>query len=327
MTASAYVDIAPPMESAFLDAPYLVIPGVTTSLPVAVQLTNRNNDGTRHDVRLFGPAGWNGTGDQVGLDFAAEDESRIQQWAIQVPAEVKPGDYDFGIRLEGRVADGKEYPRNAVARVVDLIVPKDIRVGVIQSYDDTFVTTLRKMGVAHETIEAKDFSLEHLQQFTTIIVDIRAYLVREDLVANNATLLDYVKQGGTLLVNYQKTFEWRPELAPYPIHVSRNRVTREDAAMTVLDNVHPLFTTPNTIGATDWDGWRQERGLYFPNKWDDAYTPLIECHDPDETIPPGSLLLADYGEGKYLYTALGWYRQLRELHPGALRVFANMLAL
>ena len=327
MNTSAYVDIAPPMESAFVDSPYLVIPGQADTLVLPVALSNREADAAVHHSKVFGAPGWKGTGERITVGFGASDETRIVQVPVTIPEDVGPGDYAFGVRLEGREADGALYPRNTLVRVVDVTVPEEIRVGVIQSYDDTYVKTLAKMGVDHGLIEAGDFSLETLAQYDTIIVDIRAYLVREDLVANNATLLDYVKAGGTVLVNYQKTFEWRPELAPYPIHLSRNRVTREDAAMDVLQPEHPIFTTPNVIGAGDWDGWLQERGLYFPSKWDDAYTPLIECHDPDEIIPPGSLLVADYGEGTYVYTALGWYRQLRELHPGALRVFANMLAL
>jgi len=97
--------------------------------------------------------------------------------------------------------------------------------------------------------------------------------------------------------------------------------------MEMLESKHPIFTTPNSITEADWDGWIQERGLYFPDKWDDAYTPLIATADPGEFIPPGSCLIAEYGEGTYFYTALGWYRQLRALHPGSLRVFVNMLAL
>ena len=126
---------------------------------------------------------------------------------------------------------------------------------------------------------------------------------------------------------YHKTFDWNSDYAPYPISLSRNRVTREDAEVSVLVPEHPLLNEPNKIGPSDWDGWIQERGLYFPSTWHEAYTPLIATNDPGEDIPPGSYLVATHGKGNYVYTALGWYRQLRELHPGALRCFANMLAL
>ena len=199
--------------------------------------------------------------------------------------------------------------------------------GVVQSYDNTFMTVLEKLNIPHEALTIEDFSQAKLDTFSAIIIDIRAYLVRPDLAANNAALLDYAARGGTLLVMYQKTEEWKPEFAPYPITVSRNRVTREDAPVKLLVPGHPVFTTPNAIRPEDWDGWIQERGLYFPSEWDAAFTPLIECNDPDESNPPGSLLIAKHGEGTYVYTALVLYRQIRELHPGALRLFVNMIAL
>jgi hypothetical protein len=202
-----------------------------------------------------------------------------------------------------------------------------VRVGVITSYDNVIMETLTRLRVRHEAIVQGEITPARLKQFDVVIVDIRAYLAREDLVANNQVLLDYVKHGGTAVVMYQKTYEWKPEYAPYPIHVSRNRVTVEETPIEVLVPDHPLFNTPNTVVPEDWLGWVQERGLYFPDKWDDHYTPLICTNDPDEDIPPGSCLICEYGEGTYLYTALVWYRQLREAHPGALRLFANMLAL
>jgi hypothetical protein len=166
-----------------------------------------------------------------------------------------------------------------------------------------------------------------LARYTTVLVDIRAYLDRPDLVANNQTLLDYVKNGGTAIVFYHKTFEWEPSYAPYPITIGRGRVTVETAPIEILQPDYPLFNTPNRIGTGDWDNWIQERGLYFPSSWADEYTPLVAVSDPGETTPPGSVLVAEYGEGTYMYTALVWYRQLRALNPGALRIFANMLAL
>jgi hypothetical protein len=197
----------------------------------------------------------------------------------------------------------------------------------VQSYDDTFMTTLERLRVPHAALQVDDFTPAKLDTFSTIILDIRAYLVRPDVAANNEALFEYVKRGGTLIVNYHKNFEWNEGFAPYPIAISRNRVTVEDAPIKLLVPDHPLFNIPNEIRPSDWDGWIQERGLYFPHRWDDAYTPLIEVNDPGENNPPGSCLIAQYGNGAYLYTALGWYRQLRELHPGTLRIFANMLAL
>jgi hypothetical protein len=181
--------------------------------------------------------------------------------------------------------------------------------------------------VPYQTIETADFTPESLDRFTTILVDIRAYLDRPDLVANNQTLLDYCKRGGTVIVNYHKTIEWESAFAPYPLEVGGQRVTVETAPITLLQQDNPLFNVPNKIVESDWDNWIQERGLYFPSKWAPEYTPLISVSDPGEAPLQGSCLVAKYGEGTYFYTALVWYRQLRALNPGAIRVFANMLAL
>ena len=186
---------------------------------------------------------------------------------------------------------------------------------------------MTKLGVPFERIGENDFTAERLDAFDLILVDMRSYLYRPDLKANNAVLLDWCKRGGTLIVNYHKTFDWSSDFAPYKLVLSNNRVTIEDAPVKHLVPEHPWFNYPNKIVPEDWEGWRQERGLYFAGQWDEAFTPLIETTDPGEVIPPGSCLIADYGEGKYFYTALVWYRQLRELHPGALKLFANMLAL
>jgi LmbE family N-acetylglucosaminyl deacetylase len=256
---------------------------------------------------------------QIPIEFQRNDEEKIVRVPVRFQDKPPPGDY----RLTAKI-DGMKRSLDVLIRVAEVAIPKNARVGVVQSYDDTFMQTLAILDVPHEAITL--FAPDYLDTFSTIIVDIRAYLVRADLKANNKALLDYVSRGGKVIVMYHKTFEWTPELAPYPLHIANLRVTREDAPMTLLVPEHPIFNTPNKIAATDWDGWVHERGLYFAGQWDSKYTPLIQCSDPGEEAVPGSFLVAKYGEGTYIYTALVWYRQLRELHPGALRLFANMIA-
>ncbi|MBX7258232.1 MAG: PIG-L family deacetylase [Candidatus Hydrogenedentes bacterium] len=315
------VDIAPKVEVAFLNAPVLVRRGVDKETTFDVLLTNRTATPCEGALVLSVAAGLSVEQPRIPFAIGGEDQQRIVSVAAKVGDDLQPRDY-----LINAVVEGDETPHMTAARLVDIAVPENINVGVIQSYDDTFVKTLERLHVPHAALGIGDLTPARLDRFSTIIVDIRAYLVRKDLVANNKALLDYVERGGNLIVMYQKTEEWRPEFAPYPIQLSRNRVTREDAPITLLTPEHPLFTTPNAITDEDWGGWIQERGLYFPDKWDANYTPLIACSDPGEQIPPGSLLFTRFGKGTYTYTALVWYRQLRELHPGALRIFANMLA-
>lgn len=313
--------IAPRVETKIVNSPLLVRRG--TTLDAAFDVLARNNapEPVKGNVMLSMAPGF--VLDKSTIPFElSKGAERIYSVHARIGNNLEPRDY-----LINAVVEGDVRPSFGAARLVDVAVPERARVGVVQSYDNTFMNVLEKLGIPHEALAREDFTPAKLDSFSVLIVDIRAYLVRPDLAANNQALLDYVARGGTVIVNYQKTEEWKPEFAPYPITLSRNRVTREDAPVTLLVPNHPIFTTPNAITPDDWTGWIQERGLYFPGAWDTAYTTLIECNDPGESIPAGSLLVAKHGEGNYVYTALVLYRQLRELHPGALRLFANMLAL
>ncbi len=181
--------------------------------------------------------------------------------------------------------------------------------------------------MAHRLLGEKDLSSGDLASYSAIIIDIRAYLFRPDLVKNNPRLLEYVKKGGTLIVMYQRIEEWKPEFAPYPFAISRNRITVESAPVAVLKPGNVLFNSPNKIDSTAWDDWVQERSLYMPANVPEQYEKLLSCADPGETTLDTGLLLAKYGEGTYVYTAFVWYRELKEVNAGAFRMFANMISL
>jgi LmbE family N-acetylglucosaminyl deacetylase len=344
------VDVAPSVLPEFLEAPYLIGGLSKFPLTVPVKLTNYTPGPHAQEVRFTAPESWGialgGPIEQGGsssspsntlafnAEFTQEDEQRTIELTLTPPEPFTPG--SFTLTAETKDLDFKPEAKVQVSEVT--VIPSDVLgradpedklrpIGLIDSYDTTFRDTMTKLGRPHERIGENDFTPEFLERFHLILVDMRSYLYRPDLKANNTVLLDWCKRGGTLIVNYHKTFDWSPDFAPYPISLSSNRVTREDAPVKLLVPEHPWFNHPNKITPEDWDGWRQERGLYFAGKWDDAYTPLIDTSDPGETIPPGSCLIADYGEGTYFYTSLVWYRQLRELHPGALKLFANMLML
>jgi hypothetical protein len=162
-----------------------------------------------------------------------------------------------------------------------------------------------------------------------IVAGSRVYEVRQDVMAHNQRLLDYVARGGTLIVQYNKYEIVEGNFTPFPITMDRphGRVSDEDAPMRILDPAHAVFTTPNRITDADFEGWVQERGLYFAETWDPAYTPLLESNDPGEPPLRGGLLVARHGRGTYVYTGLAFFRQFPEGVPGAYRLFANLLAL
>jgi hypothetical protein len=257
---------------------------------------------------------------------------------LELPEAVGPGDYMLHIDARGGRIDRTEVEQPA--RVLGVDVADGLQVGVVESYDGTFTEALRVLGIEPVLLDSAALASADLSSLHTIVVDIRAYLARSDLRRYNDRLLDWVASGGHLMVNYQKTFEWNPDsrdpfdpektnpdnLAPYPIVLGRDRVTLEDAPVEVLVPDHPLLTTPNAINENDWTGWVQERGLYFPESYDDRYTELFSLHDPGEEPLRGATLLAHYGEGSYLYSALVWYRQLHRYHQGAFRIFANIIS-
>jgi LmbE family N-acetylglucosaminyl deacetylase len=320
--APVYLEIAPAAALEFLHAPYLIRPVAGDTAEFTLLVTNHAAGAGAATIQLSATKGLTLEQDTVSVTFAREGDQKVIPIRARVAKGLAPGDYP----LTAKVAE-TGHSLTGLVRYVNVQVPKDRRVGVIRSYDDTLLITLDRLGVPYDTIETADFTPESLDRFTTILVDIRAYLDRPDLVANNQTLLDYCKRGGTVIVNYHKTIEWESAYAPYELVVGGQRVTVETAPITILQPEHPLFNVPNKIVPADWDNWIQERGLYFPSKWAPEYTPLISVSDPGEAPLQGSCLIAKYGEGTYLYTSLVWYRQLRAMNPGAIRIFANMLAL
>jgi hypothetical protein len=178
-------------------------------------------------------------------------------------------------------------------------------------------------------ISSQEMASGDLNRYNTVIAGIRAYDTREDVRANNRRLLDYVSNGGTLLVQYnQQATEFNSgNYTPYPAHESRDRVTVEEAPVEMLAPQDGVFHFPNEITARDFDGWVQERGLYFMDQWDSHFEPLLASHDPGEQPLKGGLLRARYGKGTYIYTGYSFFRQLPNGVPGAIRLYVNLLSL
>jgi hypothetical protein len=206
-------------------------------------------------------------------------------------------------------------------------------VGYVASFDDTLKSALAALGLNAEELKAENVKNTDLSKFDTIVIDNRGYQAHPELIESNHRLLDYVNNGGTLIVFYHKTNEWnpdekkaRPQLAPYPIILGDERVTEEDAPVRLLRPNHPLLNYPNRITLADFKGWVQERGLYYPEEWDKQYVTLLSTSDKGEPPLPGGLLVARYGKGNYIYTSMVWYRQLQAGIPGGYRFFANLVS-
>jgi len=239
------------------------------------------------------------------------------------------------IRTESGVAEGLsaievEFLGVSVRdrlRIMEVEVPADLDIAVVKTYGDEVYRSLGAMAIKAELLSDLDLEAAFLPRYQTIVLGIRPYLSRPVLRRMNDRLLRFVEEGGNLVVQYSKTPEWSPDYSPFLLEIGRDRVTREDAPIVFEERDHRLLNFPNEVTDGDFDGWVQERGLYFPSKWDTkAFKVIFSTSDPGERLLPG-LLIARYGKGTYVYTSLSWYRQLRELNPAALKVLGNMVSL
>jgi len=282
------------------------------------------------------------------LPFALEPgEEKALELEIRPPASFSPGRYT--VHLAAVLEDGERFalavplvdyphiratPRPVPAEVAisaaDVQLPKLTRVGYVRGASDRVPELLRQIGVPLELLDARALLEGDLRRYDAVIVGSRAYETDPALARANHRLLEYAKDGGLVIVQYQQYPFIEGKFAPFPLEIARphDRVTDETAAVTILDPQSPVFHKPNEIRPDDWNGWVQERGLYFAHTWDSAYVPLLSMRDPDgEPEQKGGLLVAPVGKGHYVYTGLAFFRQLPAGVPGAYRLFANLLAI
>jgi LmbE family N-acetylglucosaminyl deacetylase len=213
-------------------------------------------------------------------------------------------------------------------RVAPIALPPLASVGYVRGASDRVPEALAAIGVSMHLLSEDDLASADLSRYDVIVVGSRAYEIDSALVRHNDRLLAYAREGGHLVVQYQQFQFSQGKFAPYPLEIARPtaRVTDETAPVQVLVPAHPVFHRPNRIEAQDWEGWVQERGLYFAGPWDDRYVPLLEMADAGEQPLRGSLLVARYGRGSYVYTGVSFFRSIPAGVPGAYRLFLNLLA-
>jgi hypothetical protein len=221
--------------------------------------------------------------------------------------------------------------RDATAKVVRLdIAKRGENIGYLMGAGDEIPQALEAIGYRVTLLEDRDMNAERLSAFDAVIVGVRAYNTLDRMPNYQPALLEYTKAGGTLIIQYNTNGRLKipnEELGPYPLKISRDRVTVEEAEVRFLAPNHPVLNTPNAITAADFEGWVQERGLYFPNEWAPEYTAILSCNDPSEPARDGGLLVTQYGKGHYIYTGYSWFRELPAGVPGAYRLFANLISL
>jgi hypothetical protein len=342
--------------------PLLVVPSLALEVAPSLQLASLSSAGTTRELQvklannshnpisgilsLRPPAGWSCEPKEVPFTFSTEGEVAVFKFAGIAGKEIQPGRTAFEAvaTANGQTVDQSyrmysvldlwKLPlyRKANSEVValDFKLPAKMKVAYIMGAGDRVPDALTQMGLSVKLLEAEDLAAGDLRPYDCIIAGVRAYDVRDDLIANNARLLDYVKKGGVFVVQYNRKEPWnKAQYAPYPARIASNddRVTDENAPVTILDPKHPVFNFPNKISLQDFDGWVQERGLYFIQDRDPHFKPLLAAGDPGGKPLDGGLLIADHGAGKYVLTSYAWFRQLPEGVPGAIRIFANVISL
>jgi LmbE family N-acetylglucosaminyl deacetylase len=264
------------------------------------------------------------------VDFRVRGSLPVGSYTLAAVAESKGQTFSTGYQLidYDHIRPQTLY-RDAtiMLQAVDVAIPPGANIAYVPGVGDNSAAALRQLGVPVTILDPATLASADLSPYTAVVIGSRAYEAHPELVANNARLLDWVKGGGTMVVQYGQYEMTQPGIMPYPITLTRPaaRVTEEDAVVTVLAPRDPLLNAPNRIGAADWKGWVQDFALYMPSTFDSAYTPLVSLHDAGEPANSGGLLVARYGRGTYVYVTLAMFRQLPAGVPGAARLFVNLL--
>ncbi len=322
-------------------ATQIILAGANPSaqLSVGVRTTADRGSGVVHPEA---PNGWTTEPQSADVSFAEPgqksadfkelpDGAKEARYEVRALLDADGRDYSDGYALVTRPDLGGFFyyqPALQRASIVDVKVPQGLKIGYIMGAGDDIPDVLRELGLNVTMLTPDEVASGDLSGYGTIVLGIRAYDTRDDVKKNNQRLLDYVKNGGTLLVQYNTSpSDFNPgHYTPYPAQLSRDRVTVEEAPVTILDPQNPVFHYPNPITEHDFDGWVQERGLYFMDQWDSHFTPLLACNDPGEQPQKGGLLLAQYGKGYYVYAGYAFFRQLPFGVPGAIRLYVNLLS-
>ena len=335
--------VGPPI-SVLLTSPVVVAPvGGASKSQIGVSVRSNVQSAIHAKLKLETPQGWKVEPAEIAVDLDYDGD--VNNYAFQItPQNLHEGTYKITARAE---YNGKQYaegfkvitrpdldsyyayrPATENVQAVDVKLPPQLKVGYIMGTGDEIPSVLQSVGLNTSIITLQELASGDLSRYGTIIVGIRAYDTRTDVREHNRRLLDYVNSGGTLIVQYnQSTGAFNDgHYTPYPATEANVRVSVEEQPVEILAPEERVFNWPNKITQKDFDGWVQERGLYFMSQWDAQFKPLLACNDPGEPPQKGGLLLAHYGKGIYIFSAYGFSRQLPAGVPGAIRLFVNLVS-
>lgn len=332
------LEITPPVFLNITEQVYVFGSENTKKIEVKVTAGSANVNG---QVSLNLPRGWKYSPKSYDFNLSLKEEESTYSFEVtppkgqnvgEVKAEAIVNEISYNrsiVRIDYDHIPMQTLFPEAVSKVVKIDLKKrGQNVGYIKGAGDEIPASLRQIGYNVWEMNDEDITADNLADLDALILGVRAYNTEKRLKIHQSKLMDYVQNGGTMIVQYNTSHRLvMEEVGPYPLKLSRDRVTVEEAEMRILNKNHPLMTVPNKITEKDFEGWVQERGLYFPNEWDEKYEALISSNDPGETPKDGGLLVTQYGEGYYIYTGYSWFRELPAGVPGAYRIFTNMISL
>lgn len=335
--------------------PFIIAPRVTVNLAEKVYVfANDEPQDITLQIKSFGtpsptnirfnaPADWKIEPAIIKMSF--EDPGEERTASIQVTPPSYGTELDLSVTVETspdmseaarsyNLVDYDHIPAQAVfnpttARLVRVDLQKrGSKIGYIMGSGDEVPKSLMQMGYQVDLLGDDQITADNLEQYDAVVAGIRAYNRNKRMPYLQEEIFTYVEKGGTYIVQYNTTYDLSTrQPAPYPITLSRDRVTKEDAEATFLVPDHPVLNQPNKLTQADFEGWNQERGLYFPREWDDQFVPILSWHDPGEEPLEGGLLIAPHGEGYFAYTGISFFRHLPAGIPGSYRLFANLVSL
>lgn len=329
--------ILPEVTAACSQDVYLFTDQTPQPVSVSIQV---HSDNFKGQLELCYPNDWEVEPANFDLSNLKKGEQRNFEFKARAPKNssvnfisplIRSGEqvFDKGLQIIDYDHIPKRYllqPSEAKVVRLDATIPTH-KIGYLAGAGDRVAEHLKSIGIEVVSIDPKNFTLQELNQVKTVVVGIRAFNVHPELSYRNKILWEFVQRGGKLVIQYNTTRGLKTnEITPIELQLSRKRITDENASVRILDPTAQSLQKPNLITVSDFEGWVQERGLYFPDQWDDSFKPLLEFNDPNEAPLQGSLLEADYGEGKIIYTGLSFFRQLPAGVPGAYRLFLNLLS-
>jgi LmbE family N-acetylglucosaminyl deacetylase len=330
--------VTPPVFANILQDVYMFENDQPKNIVVAIKA---GKDDCSGKVKLDLPSGWKSVPETIPFTMKLKGAEQTVTFQLFPPAQSqeteikavvavdgKDYDYSFGMISYSHIPAQVFFPK-ATARAVKLdLVKKGNNIGYLMGAGDLIPVSLRQIGYNVTVLDDKDIAPEKLAQFDAIVAGVRVYNTNERMKHYQGTLMEYVKKGGNLIIQYNTDMDLvMKDIGPYPFVLTRDRITVEGSEVRFLKPESPVLNIPNKITTADFENWVQERGLYFPQKWSPEYEAVISSNDPDSPALDGGILVAKYGKGNYVYTSLSWFRELPAGVPGAYRVFVNLLSL